>query len=331
MLVFGACLLNRPSAAEPRFVKFATSFPETHPTAAALVSFAEALRRNLPPNAIAVQIFPSGQLGTPDQILAGLQFGNIEMGVISAELLAERFPQLRIFAIPYLFKDDAQRFGIMDGPLGVALLRELEAANLIGLGFLEGGERHLFSVADPFQHPQDVQNKTIGMLVPDDQTPSPLFDELMHNAFTALGATGRVLNRDDLKNALTAKEIHGVEFDLATLHPGDLDLESVHAMTTAAHLFTPDVIVASKQWFDTLAPEVQAATRKAVQRAVQAQRRRYAAMLQDTLAQLQDAGVVIETSAHEEFFQAMQPVYQEMQANQTNAWGDLLDTVLHTR
>ena len=52
-----------------------------------------------------VQIYPSQQLGSERQLIELLQIGSLDMTKISAAVLENFSPSIKVFGIPYRFKD----------------------------------------------------------------------------------------------------------------------------------------------------------------------------------------------------------------------------------
>ena len=82
--------------------------------------------------------------------------------------------------------------------------------------------------------------------------------------------------------------------------------------TYTRHTSIPDVLVASKLWFDRLSPEMQDAIRRAARLTVRRQRILWTDFVQESISQLQTAGMKFEIIEREPFYEAVQPVYTEM-------------------
>ena len=52
-----------------------------------------------------VQIYPSQQLGTERQCVELLQIGSLDMTKVSASILENLAPSIKVFGIPYMFRD----------------------------------------------------------------------------------------------------------------------------------------------------------------------------------------------------------------------------------
>ena len=92
-----------------------------------------------------VQIYPSQQLGTERQCLELLQIGSLDMTKVSAGVLENFSPSIKVFGIPYMFKDKEHTFRVLDGPIGDELLAGTEKNWLKGLGYYDSGSRSFYT------------------------------------------------------------------------------------------------------------------------------------------------------------------------------------------
>jgi TRAP-type C4-dicarboxylate transport system substrate-binding protein len=72
---------------------------------------------------------------------------------------------------------------------------------------------------------------------------------------------------------------------------------------------TPDVLVVSKRWFDSLPAEDQIMIRKALRFAVVRQRTLWLSWIEQMMSQVQEARIQIQTVERTPFEHAVQPVY----------------------
>ena len=60
---------------------------------------------------IDVQVFPASQLGGGPEVLEGLQLNTIQLGVVHDGPISAVYKPFSVFAIPYLFDDQAMAWG----------------------------------------------------------------------------------------------------------------------------------------------------------------------------------------------------------------------------
>ena len=111
-----------------------------------------------------VQIYPSQQLGTERQCLELLQIGSLDMTKVSAGLLENFSPSIKVFGIPYMFKDKEHTFRVLDGPIGDELLAGTEKYWLKGLGYYDSGSRSFYTINKPIEKPNDLEGLKIRVM-----------------------------------------------------------------------------------------------------------------------------------------------------------------------
>jgi TRAP-type C4-dicarboxylate transport system substrate-binding protein len=289
-------------------VKLATALSIDHPTCQAMTF----LQRELG-DRLRIQIFPDAQLGSPAEILEELRFGNIELGVIPLDMLASLAPQLSVLAMPYIFRDDGHRFRVLDGPLGIKLLDLLAKQNLIGLGFFDTGMYNLITKRRYVMKPEQLQGLKIGVIAncPDKDCQN-VIARLIVASLTAQGAVAEPVSPEDVIAALQAERFDGWQG-----HEADCLVFKFFETGTPYFTYTkstgiPDVLVASKMWFDALAPGTQKVVQKAANVTIRQQRQLWADLVQNTITQLEAKGMKFETAPRDPFVKIIQPVYAKM-------------------
>ncbi len=319
---------------EPLFVKFGIlgSFPADCPTAQSLQVFQKTISTTLGAQ-LTLQIFPDGQLGSAVQMMEGLQFGNIEMGILPAEVIISRLPVLSSVSMPYIFRNNEHRFRVLDGPIGKQLLSGLEELNLLGLGFLDTGMKGFITRTDPLRAPKDFQGQHIGIIrfCPRSECLN-MIHQLSEYHLKTLGATGTILSAEAIAVPWEAGTLSGIEYTPLRNSVPKLPTSAPLYLTKTAHTTVPDLIIVSKRWFETLEPSIQQALAKASSHLVKDQRARFAQAEKQEYTALQTQGVVLnDIVAHEDFWEAVQPVYRQMRERIGTEFTVILDAIKAVR
>src|SRR4249919_4064077 len=91
-----------------------------------------------------------------EDILWLVEHGLLTLGYQSSSYLTDRVPELGIVDLPFLFGNNAQARGAMDGELGEFLVRKTEERiNYRILGWFENGFRHISNRLRPIHLPAD--------------------------------------------------------------------------------------------------------------------------------------------------------------------------------
>lgn len=94
-----------------------------------------------------------------EEIIKGLQMGTIDLAIVSTGPLATFSPDIGITDLPYLFRDYEHADRVLGGPIGDALLGNLDTVK--GLAFMENGFRHFTSGSQPISEPEHFKGLKI--------------------------------------------------------------------------------------------------------------------------------------------------------------------------
>jgi len=125
-----------------RTLKFGVAGPETHPAAAGMKKFAEAVTAKSG-GKIKVNLFFNSSLGTDQAIVSALKGGTVEMSVMNSGILASEAKELALFDFPFLFANEKESDAIVDGAVGKKMHALLQEKGLVGLSYWELGYRHM--------------------------------------------------------------------------------------------------------------------------------------------------------------------------------------------
>jgi tripartite ATP-independent transporter DctP family solute receptor len=239
-----------------------------------------------------------------EDILWLVEHGMLSLGYQSSSYLTDRVPELGFVDLPFLFADNAQARGAMDGKLGECLASKIEER--VGyriLGWLENGFRHISNRLRPIHTPADMENMKIRVL------PS----EIQRRTFETLGA--RAL-RMDLTEAITrikAGTLDAQENPLAnTVTYGVHNFHKFHTLTS--HFYISRPVFVHRAAFESWPLDLQRAMQKAVTEAVAYQRRLALEEHDEARKAIEAAGCeIVELTAqeHAAFVDAVQPLLTE--------------------
>jgi tripartite ATP-independent transporter DctP family solute receptor len=102
------------------------------------------------------QEFPSGSLGGEREMIEAVQLGTLDLVTTSSGPLGNFVPEVKIFDIPFLFRDYDHARKVLDGKIGQDILQKFQAKGLVGLVWGENGFRHMTNSKRPIKTPQDA-------------------------------------------------------------------------------------------------------------------------------------------------------------------------------
>src|SRR4029450_2969082 len=100
------------------------------------------------------QMYPSMQLGGEKEMIEQAQVGALQIARISVGPMGPLVPELNVFNLPFMFRDNAHMEKVIDGPIGDEMLKKLSdhpTAGLIGLCWMNGGTRNVYNSKTPIK------------------------------------------------------------------------------------------------------------------------------------------------------------------------------------
>ena len=148
---------------DQKVVYLAHTLPTSHPVHQGMEIFAKAVLEESK-GKLGVKVFPDGQLGTEREVLELLQIGSIAMTKVSAAAMANFAPEYKVMGVPYLFRDKAHLFNVLEGKIGEDILEAGSEYLLRGLCFYDAGSRSFYTKNKPIQTPDDLQGLKIRVM-----------------------------------------------------------------------------------------------------------------------------------------------------------------------
>ena len=163
VLLAAAAFASDPALAQQKLVLKATDVhPLGYPTVEAVVQMGKKLEAATN-GRLSIQMFPSMQLGGEKEMIEQAQVGALAIARISVGPMGPIVPEMNVFNLPFMFRDDAHMEKVIDGPIGDELLKKLSEskANLIGLCWMNAGTRNVYNSKKPIQTVNDLKGLKI--------------------------------------------------------------------------------------------------------------------------------------------------------------------------
>jgi tripartite ATP-independent transporter DctP family solute receptor len=303
-LAAALCGTGSPATAQQKTVLKATDVhPLGYPTVEAVVRMGKKLEAATN-GRLSIQMYPSMQLGGEKEMIEQAQVGALAIARISVGPMGPIVPELNVFNLPFMFRDNAHMEKVIDGPIGDELLKKLSdhpTAGLIGLCWMNAGSRNVYNSKKPIRSVEDLKGLKIRMMG------NPVFVDTMNS----LGGNGVAMGFDQLVNAMQTGVVDGAENNEPSYTTGQhFRYAKYYSMT--GHLIIPEILVFSKKTFESLAKEDQALILKLAKEAQQEQRGLWYEMEKKSIGQMKEAGVEITDIADKKPFQAaVKPVWDK--------------------
>jgi tripartite ATP-independent transporter DctP family solute receptor len=268
---------------------------------------------------LTMSIHPAGELGNDSAILQGVRLGSLEMALTGNPFFTTFAPRLNVMDLPYLFRDAAHAHRVMDGPIGVELLKELEGNRMKGLAFWEIGFRHITNSKHPIRTPDDLKGIKIRT------TPNKAHIE----AFRLWGANPVPMAFTELYLALQTGTVDAQENPTNNIYANRM-YEVQKYMSLTGHAYTASIMCMNLAKFNALPAEQQKALLEAAHEAGLYQRELNAQQEGENLAKIKAAHVEVIEKVDTAPFRAL--VYEPVSKSYTDQFGrDMLDRILSTK
>ena len=246
-----------------------------------------------------LQMFPGGVLGSEKEVVEQTQIGAIQIARISLGILGPVVPDVNVFNMPFVFRDEAHMRAVIDGPVGKEILDKItnSPARLVALGWMDSGSRSLYTKKE-IKTPADLKGLKIRVMG------NPLFVDTMN----AMGGNGITMGHNDTYSALQTGVVDGAENNPPTLFTANHYSTGVKFYTQTTHLIIPEIFVMSKVAWDKMSRDDQASMTKFAREAQMEQRSLWDKSVAEYSAKLQAAGVQFKSVDKKPFYDATAPV-----------------------
>lgn len=281
-------------------LKFGAVSNSKEPMVVALQKVFEPKVEELTQGKVDVQIFADGQLGSERDMMEQLQLNTLQMAYISP-VLGSIEPKINILDSPFLFKDYEHVDKVIDGPIGKKILEDLPEKGLYHLGYFENGFRVITNSKNPINKLDDLKGLKI-------RTPKAPISVAI---FDALGANVTPLAFTELYSALQQGVVDGQENPYNVIATNSFyDVQKYVAETN--HMWGNFAILASYKWWNELSSDIQDAIQEAAQETSKYQRKIAREGVSKNKQLLIDKGMQVTNPDTKEFFEAVQPVYENL-------------------
>jgi tripartite ATP-independent transporter DctP family solute receptor len=303
VLFAAAAFASGPALAQQKIVLKATDVhPLGYPTVEAVVQMGKKLEAATN-GRLSIQMYPSMQLGGEKEMIEQAQVGALAIARISVGPMGPLVPEMNVFNLPFMFRDDAHMEKVIDGPIGDELLKKLSdsQANLIGLCWMNAGTRNVYNSKKPIQTVDDLKGLKIRMMG------NPVFVDTMNS----LGGNGVAMGFDQLINAMQTGVVDGAENNYPSYESGQHYRYAKYYSKTG-HLMIPEILVFSKKIWNELSKDDQALILKVAKEAQQEERKLWYDREKESIKKMAEAGAVVNEVADKKPFQAaVKPVWDK--------------------
>jgi tripartite ATP-independent transporter DctP family solute receptor len=246
-----------------------------------------------------VQMFANGVLGGEKEMIEQTQVGAINILRTSLGPLGPVVPDVNVFNMPFVFRNEAHMRAVIDGPIGQEILDKITAspAKMVALGWMDGGSRSLYT-KKPVHTPADLKGMKVRMMG------NPLFVDTMN----AMGGNGIAMGYGEVFSALQTGVLDGAENNPPSMFTSNHFNAGAKYYAQTNHLIIPEIFVMSKVTWDKMTPDEQGLLKKFGREAQFEQRALWDKSVAEYTAKLKAAGVEFIPVDQKVFYAATAPV-----------------------
>jgi tripartite ATP-independent transporter DctP family solute receptor len=300
ILAFGSLTMMSTPTFAKMTLKAADVHPEGYPNVVAMQHLGEKLAAATN-GRITLQMFPGAVLGDEKSMIEQTQVGALDILRTSLGPVGPVVPEVNVFNMPFVFRDEAHMRAVIDGEIGDELLAKITASptKLVALGWMDGGTRNLYT-KEPVRNQEDLKGMKIRMMG------NPLFVDTMN----AMGGNGISMGFGELYSALQTGVVDGAENNPPTYFTQN-HYSVAPYYTLTGHLMIPEIFVMSKVTWNKLSTEDQALIKNLAREAQLEQRELWDAKVAESIAAVKKAGVEFIEVDKKVFYDATAPVREK--------------------
>ncbi|VVV01403.1 TRAP transporter substrate-binding protein [Mesonia oceanica] len=293
-LVFSAC----KKEGKTKVIRLGHALDVTHPVHKAMKFMADRVEEKSN-GELRIDIYPSQQLGSERELLELLQIGSLGMTKVSTGTLENFAPELKVFGLPFLFRDRQHRFDVLESEIGENLLESSVRNRLKGLTFYDAGSRSFYST-QALNSPADLKGQKIRVM--ESQTAI--------NMVKYLGGSPTPVSWGELYTALQQGIVDGAENNLPSFYLS-YHYEVCKYYMVDEHTALPDELLISTVVWNKLSKQQQKWVKEAAMESSEYEKEIWRKAELHALEEIKKAGVKVTYPEKEQFREMVQPMYDE--------------------
>lgn len=277
---------------------------EGYPNTIAMDKFAELLDEKTG-GEITLQMFHGGTLGSQPDAIEQVRLGALEVGNFNLGPIGPIAPEANVVSLPFIFKDVAHMFRVLDGEAGQMIADGMAAKGLTPLAWYDAGARSFYNSEHPINTPEDVKGMKVRVMN----------NDLYSGMIAQLGGNPSPMAFSEVYQSLKTGVVDGAENNWPSYEStGHYEVAGYYSLSQ--HLIIPECVCVNTDVYNALSDEQKAEVKAAAEESAVLQRELWAKREADSRAKVEAAGVVVNEIADKAPFQAaMAPVYEKFLAD----------------
>lgn len=254
-LVAFALVFAQAAGAAPVVVRFSHVMADDSPKGHAALKFKERAEKKLA-SRVEVQVFPNSSLFAAGKEIEALLAGEVQIIAPPLGTLERDAKRLRLFDLPFLFRDGAALERFERTKEGRALLDAIGPRGIKGLAYWHEGMKQISSARDALLRPEDLKGLRFRIAS----------SAVLEAQFRAVGANPLKIPAGEVYKALQTGVVDGQESTWSNIYSQKF-YEVQKTIAETNHGVIDYMVLTNARWWNGLPPDVRKGLREAMEEA----------------------------------------------------------------
>ncbi len=241
-------------------IKFSHVVEELTPKGQAALRFAELVHERTN-GRVEVQVYPNSQLFMDGEEVEALRRGNVQLIAPATSKMAEFFPYLLLFDLPFLFENYEAVHQFIDNSTGQEILARTRGENMLALAMWDNGFKHMVGNR-VFSRPEHFLGARIRMMP---------FSKVLERQFEILGAEPVAMRFSEVYQAKENGAIDGSENTPSNIYSQKFHLVQPH-ITLTNHGYLGYIVLTNEDFWLELPEDIREILQRAMEEVTLAER-----------------------------------------------------------
>ncbi len=288
-------------------IKLAHGLEESHPVHQGMLFMRKRLEE-LTGGRATLDVYSGGVMGNETDCLEQVQKGVLAMTKVSTAAMEAFLPGMKVFSVPFAFRDAEHFWKTLNGPIGERMLEMGVPNNFRGLCYYDSGDRNFYSTKKPIRTVEDVNGLKVRVMN----------SRTAMDMIKAMGGSPCPISWGELYTALAQGTVDAAENNppsfISSRH-----YEVCKYFIATGHQRIPDMLIISTRVWDSLPEQIRKDMKQAAAESEVFQRKLWQDMTESSLAKAKESGIEIIAPDLEGFRKACAPItddpsYQDIRA-----------------
>ena len=253
---------------------------------------------------VQVQVFPAAQLGSEVVMIEGMRMGSIDIVNAHVANLATVVPEMALFSVSYLFKDQMHLERLIDDPKFQQRIAQIVEGKNLGIkviAYYTAGVRNLYNRKAPVRTPDDLKGMKIRVMA------NPVEAKI----WKTFGAIPTPMATGEVYSALQSGTIDGGENSPSVIE-GFKYYEGAPYLVMTEHQRSIALLMMNEKKLKSLPPDIQKILLDTAKEASDYERKRDAELNVEAIERMKARGAKINEPDRTKFAALVGPIQDEV-------------------